>query len=411
MPDLRVNGERLWDSLMEIARFGATPKGGNCRLALSEEDKEGRDCYVAWCRDAGCDVTIDRMGNIFARRPGRDGDRAPVVAGSHLDTQPHGGKFDGVFGVLAGLEVIRTLNDHGIETSSPVEVAMWTNEEGVRFSPAMIASGVFAGAFDLDYALERTDADGVTMGDALDRIGYAGDMPCGGRSFGAFFEAHIEQGPILENEGKTIGVVTGAQGIRWHDITVTGQDAHAGPTPMKLRHDALVGVASMITAINRIGHAFPPNGVATVGQIEVSPNSRNTIPGEAHFTVDMRHPDAAELGRMNERLQAEIGEIARDAGVVADVEEIWYGPPVEFDADCVRAVREAAKSLGYAHRDMVSGAGHDACYISRIAPTAMIFIPCRGGISHNEEESAEPDDLAAGCNVLLHAILARAGQP
>ena len=411
MPDLRVNGERLWDSLMEIARFGATPKGGSCRLALSEEDRQGRDFFVAWCRDAGCDVTIDRMGNIFARRPGRDGDRAPVVAGSHLDTQPHGGKFDGVFGVLAGLEVIRTLNDHGIETSSPVEVAMWTNEEGVRFAPAMIASGVFAGAFDVDYALARADADGVTIEVALDRIGYAGDTPCGSRSFGAFFEAHIEQGPILEKEGKTIGVVTGAQGIRWCDITVAGQDAHAGPTPMKLRRDALVGVASMITAINRIGLAFPPNGVATVGQIEVSPNSRNTIPGEAHFTVDMRHPDAAELSRMNERLHTEIGDIGRDAGLVVGVEEIWYGPPVEFDDECVRAVREAAESLGYAHRDIVSGAGHDACYISRIAPTAMIFIPCRGGISHNEEESAEPDDLAAGCNVLLRAILARAELP
>ena len=411
MPDLRVNGERLWDSLMEIAQFGATPKGGNCRLALSEEDRQGRDCFVAWCRDAGCDVTIDRMGNIFARRPGRDGERAPVVAGSHLDTQPHGGKFDGVFGVLAGLEVIRTLNDHGIETSSPVEIAMWTNEEGARFAPAMIASGVFADAFDLDYALARADTDGVTIGEALAQIGYAGDAPCGSRSFGAFFEAHIEQGPILEKEGKTIGVVTGAQGIRWYDITVTGQDAHAGPTPMKLRRDALVGVASMITTINRIGHVFPPNGAATVGQIEVSPNSRNTIPGEVHFTADLRHPDAAELGRMNERLHAEIGDIARDAGLVLDVEEIWYGPPVEFDDECVSAVREAAKSLGYTHRDIVSGAGHDACYISRIAPTAMIFIPCRGGISHNEEESAEPDDLAAGCNVLLHAILARAGQP
>ena len=409
MPDLRVNGERLWDSLMEMAQFGATAKGGCCRFALSGEDKEGRDLFVAWCRDAGCHVTIDRMGNIFARRPGGDGEIAPVVAGSHLDTQPHGGKFDGVFGVLAALEVIRTLNDHGTETSTPVEIAMWTNEEGVRFAPAMISSGVFAGAFELDYALGRADADGVTMGEALDGIGYAGDVPCGGRSFGAFFEAHIEQGPILENESTTIGVVTGAQGIRWHDITVTGQDAHAGPTPMNLRHDAMVGVASMITAINRIGHAFPPNGVATVGQMEVLPNSRNTIPGAVHFTVDMRHPDAAELGRMNERLHAEIGEIARDGGVVADVEEIWYGPPVDFDAECVRAVREAAKSLGYAHRDMVSGAGHDACYISRVAPTAMIFIPCRGGISHNEKESAEPDDLTAGCNVLLHAMLARAG--
>ncbi len=405
--DLRVNGERLWDSLMEMARIGATPKGGCCRLALSDEDKQGRDLFVEWCEAAGCRVTVDRMGNIFARRSGKDGRRAPVVSGSHLDTQPHGGKFDGVYGVLAGLEVVRTLNDHRIETASPIEVVVWTNEEGARFAPAMVASGVFAGVIGLDYALGQADANGATIGDELARIGYAGEAACGGRPLTALFEAHIEQGPILENEGQTIGVVTGVQGVRWYDVTITGQDAHAGPTPMEARRDALVGAATLIAAVNRIGHAGRPDARATIGRVEVSPGSRNTIPGEVALSVDIRHPDADALARMHGELVDACSAVG--AGLDVKLDEIWYSPPVVFDQQCVTAVREAAERLGYAHRDMVSGAGHDACYVSRVAPTAMIFVPCAGGLSHNEEESAEAGDLAAGCNVLLHAMLERAG--
>ena len=409
MRNLRVDRDRLWQSLMEMAEFGATPKGGCRRLALSDEDKQGRDRFVEWCEAAGCSVTVDRMGNIFARRPGRDTRRAPVVAGSHLDTQPHGGKFDGVFGVLAGLEVIRTLNDHAIETEAPIEVAVWTNEEGARFAPAMIASGVFAGAFELDFALACKDPNGRTIGEELERIGYAGEAACGGRPFAALFEAHIEQGPILEREGKTIGVVTGVQGMRWYDVRVTGQDAHAGPTPMEMRRDALVGAARMIDAVNRIGHEHLPDACATVGVVDVSPKSRNTIPGEVTFSVDLRHPDAVVIERMDRALRAECTDIASNARVKVTVEQIWYSPPVAFDPACVDAVRTAAEGLGFGHRDIVSGAGHDAVYISRVAPTGMIFVPCAGGLSHNEEEKAEPDHLAAGCSVLLNAILERAG--
>ena len=408
MQNLTVDGERLWQSLMEMAKIGATAKGGSRRLSLSDEDKDGRDLFVTWCKDAGCTVSVDQMGNIFARRAGRDDSLPPVITGSHLDTQPHGGKFDGVYGVLAGLEVVRSLNDHGIETEAPMEVVVWTNEEGARFAPAMIASGVFGGAFELDFALACADHDGKTIGDELARIGYAGEVPCGGRPLGATFEAHIEQGPILEAEGKTVGVVTDVQGIKWYDVTVSGKDSHAGPTPMAVRRDALVGAARMVDAVNAIGHGHQPNACATVGVLEVSPASRNTIPGEVYFSVDLRHPEADVLGRMDADLRADCQRIAADAGLGVTVEEIWYSPPVAFDADCVAAVRDAAQRLGYGHRDMVSGAGHDSVYIARVAPTAMIFVPCADGLSHNEEESAEADDLAAGCSVLLHAMLDRA---
>ncbi len=410
MGDLKINAERLWDSLMEMAKIGATEKGGCRRLTLTDEDKEARDLFVGWCAAAGCAVTVDKMGNIFARRAGKEESRPPVATGSHLDTQPHGGKFDGVFGVLAGLEVVRALNDAGIETVAPIEVAVWTNEEGARFAPAMIGSGVFAGVFDLDYALSRTDSAGVAIGDELRRIGYDGPAPVGGRKIDAFFEAHIEQGPILEAEAKTIGVVQGVQGVRWYDVTATGMDAHVGPTPMAGRRDALVGAALMVGEVNRLGHAYQPDGRATVGRVEVRPNSRNTIPGEVYFSVDLRHPDEATLNRMDEELRAGLARVAGDAGVAVAVEEIWYSPPVVFDADCVAAVGVAARRLGHDALDIVSGAGHDSVYISRVAPTGMIFVPCAGGLSHNEEESASPGDLAAGCNVLLHAMLAQAGR-
>ena len=408
MENLRINGDRLWESLMEMAKIGATPKGGVCRLALTDLDKQGRDLFVRWCEEAGCEVTVDQVGNIFARRPGRDPALPAIMTGSHLDTQPTGGKFDGIFGVLAGLEVVRTLNDYGHQTDAPVEIVVWTNEEGSRFSPAMMGSGAYAGVFTLDEVRAKADVEGKRFGDELRRIGYEGPAPVGGRAASAYFEAHIEQGPILEAEKKTIGVVTGAQGQRWYEITVTGQEAHAGPTPMARRKDALVGAARMIDAVNKIGHKHQPNACATVGHVQVSPNSRNTIPGKVFFTVDFRHPDDATLTAMHEDLHAACREIARASGVEVEVKDFWYFPPTPFDPKLVAAVREGAERHGYSHRDIISGAGHDAVYMAKVAPTAMIFVPCEDGISHNEIENAKAEDLAAGCNVLLHAILAHA---
>ena len=407
MDNIQINGERLWESLMEMARIGATPAGGNCRLALSEVDRQGRDLFVRWCREAGCRVSVDEMGNIFARRPGRR-EVAPVGAGSHLDTQPTGGKYDGVYGVLAALEVVRTLNDYGVETDAPVEIAMWTNEEGARFAPAMVGSGVFAGAFDLDYGHSRVDPDGISIGEALQNIDYLGGTPCGGRPFRAFFEAHIEQGPILEAEGETIGVVTGAQGQYWYEITVTGFESHAGTTPMNRRRDALVAAARLVTEVQAIALAHPPHAVSTVGLLQASPGSRNTIPGKVFFSVDLRHPEQTTLDAMDEALRDAVARVGEVSGCEMVLEQIWHVPPIVFDAECVAAVRQGARKADLRHRDMVSGAGHDACYINRVAPTAMIFVPCKDGISHNEAESAQPADLTAGCNVLLHAILDRA---
>src|SRR5579863_4920670 len=406
MRNLQVNGERLWASLMELARIGATAKGGVCRLAASDLDGAARRLFIRWCEEAGCTVTIDRIGNIFARRPGRNPDLPPVMAGSHLDSQPTGGKFDGAYGVMAALEVVRTLNDLGYETEAPIEIVAWTNEEGSRFSPAMVGSGVFAGVFDLDYGLGRPDnLSGVSLGSELERIGYAGPVPAGGRPVAAYFEAHIEQGPILEAAGLPIGIVTGAQGQRWYEVTVTGQEAHAGPTPMPRRRDALVGAARMIDAVNRIGLAHSPHACATVGFVQVSPNSRNTIPGRVFFTIDFRHPEDAALTAMDRELRAECTRIAATIGLDAAVEEFWYFPPTPFDPALVGAVREAAQALQLPHQDIISGAGHDAVYMARIAPAAMIFTPCKGGISHNEIEDANPADLTAGCAVLLNAML------
>ena len=409
--NLRIDQERLWQSLMAMAEIGATDKGGVCRLALTDLDRQGRDLFVRWCKEAGCTVSVDRMGNIFARRPGRDDALPPVGTGSHLDSQPTGGRFDGVYGVLAGLEVIRTLNDLNYETAAPVEVVVWTNEEGSRFAPAMVASGVFAGVFDEEYGLSRKDLDGKTMGEELKRIGYAGDLPVGNHKFGAFFEAHIEQGPILEAEKKTIGIVQGAQGQRWYEITLTGQEAHAGPTPMRRRKDALLGAGRLVHEVNRIGLANQPYACATVGLMQVSPNSRNTIPGKVFFTVDFRHPDDATLSKMDAELRATAERIAGEIGLQLQFEQIWYSPPVAFDKKCVAAVQAGAQTLGYENMPIISGAGHDSCYIARVAPTAMVFVPCEDGISHNEVENATPGDIAAGCNVLLQAMLTRANAP
>lgn len=406
--NMKVNGQRLWDSLMQMAKNGETPKGGVCRLALTDIDKAGRDLFVAWCEQAGLSITVDQIGNIFARRPGRNNDLAPVIMGSHLDSQPTGGKFDGVYGVLAGLEVIRSLNDMNYQTEAPVEVAVWTNEEGSRFAPAMVASGVFAGVFDLDYGLSRADLDGKTMGEELARIGYAGKAEVGKRKVGAYFEAHIEQGPILEAENKTVGVVTDAQGQRWYEITFTGQEAHAGPTPMPRRKDALLGAARVVAEVNRIGLKYQPYACATVGLMQIHPNSRNVIPGRVFFTVDFRHPDDAILAAMDAELREAASKIATEIGLENDFKQIWYYAPIKFDDSCVAAVRKGVEDLGYSHRDMVAGAGHDACYLSQVAPTSMVFIPCIDGISHNEIEMATPEWVEAGCNVLLQAVVAKA---
>ncbi|MDE0242411.1 MAG: Zn-dependent hydrolase [bacterium] len=406
-PSPRVDGDRLWRSIMEMARIGATPAGGCRRLALTDEDKAGRDLFVSWCRDAGCRISVDDMGNIFARRPGRREGLPAVATGSHLDTQPHGGRFDGVYGVLAGLEVIRTLNEHGVETEAPVDVVVWTNEEGARFAPAMLASGVFAGLFDRAFALGRTDGNGRTLGAELDRIGYLGDEPCGDRAFDSYFEAHIEQGPILERKGRTIGVVLGGQGQRWYDVTLGGQDAHAGSTPLAGRRDALVAAAGVVFAARHAALDHSPKAVGTVGQLDVIPNSRNTVPGLVRLAVDLRHPDDEVLAEMDASFRGRTEAACRSESVALEIDEIWRNPAVHFDRDCVDAVRNAARSLGYFHLDMVSGAGHDACQICHTTPAAMIFVPCAGGVSHNEAESAKPADLEAGCNVLLQAVMHR----
>tara|TARA_Y100000588_G_scaffold378634_1_gene459473 strand:+ start:184 stop:1416 length:1233 start_codon:yes stop_codon:yes gene_type:complete len=408
MENLKIDGSRLWDSLMEMAQIGATEKGGVNRLALTDLDRESRDLFTRWCQAAGCTVTFDAIGNMFARRPGRDSSLPPVMTGSHLDSQPTGGKFDGAYGVLAGLEVVRALNDADVQTDAPVEVVVWTNEEGSRFAPSMVGSGTYAGVFSLDESLAITDRDGTTLGNELRRIGYKGEG-CGKRPVTAYFEAHIEQGPILEDQKKTIGVVSGAQGQRWYEITLTGRESHAGPTPMAVRRDALVGAASIITGVNQIGHRFQPGACATVGVIESSPNSRNVIPGEVFLTIDFRHPDDQQLAAMNDDLRTLAKEAATSNTLKLNFNEIWSCPATVFDANCVGAVRKGAEIGGYAHMDIVSGAGHDAVYMAKVAPTGMIFVPCEDGISHNEIENATPEDIAAGCQVLLHAILDQAG--
>jgi len=406
---MNIDSGRLWGSLMELAKIGATEKGGVRRLALSALDGEARDLFIRWCKEAGCTVTVDGIGNIFARRAGKDDSLPPIITGSHIDTQPSGGKFDGNYGVMAGLEVVRTLNDNGARTQAPIEVAVWTNEEGSRFTPVMMGSGVFIGAFALESTLQQKDLDGITVGEALNKIGYAGPAKIGARPVGAYFEAHIEQGPILEDTKKVLGVVTGALGLRWYDVVVTGQDAHAGPTPMRLRHDAMVAAAKMVIEVNALAYRYQPDGRGTVGFMRVMPNSRNVIPGEVRFSVDLRHAEDAQLEAMEGELRSRCAELAQANNVSVSIERVANYPACRFDASCVSAVRHAAQELGLSHMDIVSGAGHDAIYMARIAPTSMIFVPCEGGISHNEIENAKPEDLAAGCDVLLQVILGRAG--
>ncbi|WP_315530463.1 Zn-dependent hydrolase [Delftia acidovorans] len=405
---LRVNGSRLWDSLMELAQIGATPKGGVCRLTLTDLDRQGRDLVTRWAREAGMTVTIDKIGNGFMRRPGRDNSLPPIMTGSHIDTQPTGGKFDGNYGVLAGLEVVRTLNDHGIETEAPIEVAFWTNEEGSRFVPVMMGSGVFAKAFTLEHAYAATDSEGKTVKGELERIGYVGSQEPGDHPIGAYFESHIEQGPVLEDNARTIGVVTGVLGIRWYDCVVTGMEAHAGPTPMALRKDALQAAAQLMQEVVACAHRHPPHGRGTVGMVQVHPNSRNVIPGQVKFSIDLRNATDADCEAMDADIRAVADRISRETGLPIAINLVSSYPAQPFHADCVDAVARAAKALSYSHMPVVSGAGHDAVYMARLAPAGMVFIPCKDGISHNEIEDATPADITAGCNVLMHAMLERA---
>jgi len=404
LANLAINPQRLWDSLMETAAFGGTPKGGIRRLTLSDEDKRVRDWFKAQCEALGCTVAVDEVGNMFARRPGRNDALDPICMGSHLDTQPTGGKFDGVLGVLGALEAMRTMHEQGYETNAPIEIVNWTNEEGSRFAPAMLASGVFAGVFTPQYAYERADRDGKTFGEEIARIGYRGPEKAGARKLGAMFELHIEQGPILEDEKRMIGIVTGVQGMRWYEVTVTGQESHTGATPMYLRKNALLGAARMIEAIDAIGQKHQP-GVATVGLIENRPNSRNVVPGEVFFTIDLRHPDEAQLDAMEKEFRSALEATLPKLALAYEEKRIWNSPAVRFAPELIDCVRHGAEKAGFASRDMVSGAGHDAAYIARVAPTTMIFVPCEGGLSHNEAESTSFEECAAGAQVLLNAVV------
>jgi N-carbamoyl-L-amino-acid hydrolase len=403
--NLRINGERLWESLMEMAKIGPGVAGGNNRQTLTDADAEGRALFKRWCEEAGCTLGVDRMGTMFARREGTDPEALPVYVGSHLDTQPTGGKYDGVLGVLGGLEIVRTLNDLGIRTKHPIVVTNWTNEEGTRFAPAMLASGVFAGIHDLEWAYARQDAEGRTFGEELRRIGWVGDEEVGARPMKAFFELHIEQGPILEAEGRDIGVVTHGQGLWWLEIRLTGKEAHTGSTPMHMRVNAGLGMARIIERVHQIAMSHQPNAVGAVGQANVWPNSRNVIPGRAVFTVDIRSPEQGKLDAMRAEVERAAHAVARELGLSCEIEAVGHFDPVTFDPGLVRVVRGAAEKLGYSHMDIVSGAGHDACWINRVAPTVMVMCPCKDGLSHNEAEEITPEWATKGANVLFHAVV------
>jgi N-carbamoyl-L-amino-acid hydrolase len=403
-----VQAQRLWQSLMDMGAVGALPHGGCSRAALGADDVAGRNLFVRWCREAGCDVQFDQVGNIYARRRGSDPRRRPVATGSHLDTQPHGGKFDGVYGVLAGLEVVRALNDAKIETRAPIDVIVWTNEEGVRFNPPLAGSSAFAGTVDVATIHAARTLEGTTVREDLATSGYLGAERPGSRELDCFVEAHIEQGPILEAERCKIGVVTKIQGIRWLRVTVTGMDGHAGTTPMSRRRDAMVGAAEMITSLNRIARDLDEFARLTIGRVDVEPNSGATIPGKVTFVVDFRHPDLATLERYERNLRDSLAAIAARHALELDIQQPINKPPVDFAGDLVDAIRGAVRDCGYSSMDILSGAGHDAMNVARVAPTAMIFVPCKDGLSHNEAESATAEDLAAGAHTLLHTLLRRA---
>lgn len=407
--NMRVNADRLWDTLMDMAKIGPGIAGGNNRQTLTDSDAEGRRLFQAWCDGAGLTMGVDTMGNMFMTREGTDPDALPVYVGSHLDTQPTGGKYDGVLGVLAGLEVVRSLNDLGIRTKHPIVVTNWTNEEGARFAPAMLASGVFAGVHTQDYAYGRKDPEGKTFGEELQRIGWVGDEEVGARKMHAYFEYHIEQGPILEAEGKDIGVVTHCQGLWWLEFTLTGREAHTGSTPMTMRVNAGLAMARILEMVQAVAMENQPGAVGGVGQVFFSPNSRNVLPGKVVFTVDIRSPDQAKLDGMRARIEAEAPTICEALGVGCSVEPVGHFDPVTFDPTLVATVRKAAEDLGYSHRDIISGAGHDACWAARVAPATMIMCPCVGGLSHNEAEDISKEWAAAGADVLLHAVIETAG--
>jgi|TARA_B100001094_G_scaffold301735_1_gene328299 N-carbamoyl-L-amino-acid hydrolase len=403
--NLKINGARLWDSLMEMAKIGPGIAGGNNRQTLTDEDAEGRELFEKWCKKAGCEMGLDQMGNMFAHRAGTDSTALPVYVGSHLDTQPTGGKYDGVLGVLGGLEILRTLNDLKIKTKHPIVVTNWTNEEGTRFAPPMLSSGVFAGMHTQDWAYDRTDAAGLKFGDELKRIGWKGEEAVGSREMHAFFELHIEQGPILEAEGKTIGVVTHGQGLSWTQVTISGKESHTGSTPMPMRKNAGLGMARVLELVDEIAWSHKPHAVGAAGHIDVSPNSRNVIPGNAVFTIDFRSPDLDVISDMEKRLKDGATKICAEMGLEVSFEKVGGFDPVKFDDGCVGAVRAAAERLGYSHMDLISGAGHDACWINKTAPTAMVMCPCVDGLSHNEAEEISSEWATAGADVLLHAVL------
>ncbi|MGI3166119.1 Zn-dependent hydrolase [Pseudooceanicola sp. 200-1SW] len=403
--NLKINGERLWDSLMEMAKIGPGVAGGNNRQTLTDEDAEGRKLFQEWCEAAGCTMGVDQMGTMFMTRPGTDPEALPVYVGSHLDTQPTGGKYDGVLGVLAALEVVRTMNDLDIKTKHPIVVTNWANEEGARFAPAMLASGVFAGVHSLDYAYNRTDLEGASYGAELQRIGWKGEEEVGARKMHAYFEYHIEQGPILEAEEKSIGVVTHCQGLWWLEFTLTGKEAHTGSTPMAMRVNAGLAMSRILEMVQEVTMGEQPNAVGGVGQMQFSPNSRNVLPGKVVFTVDIRTPDQAKLDRMRAEIEKRAAAICDELGVGCSVEAVGHFDPVTFAPELVEKVRSAAETLGYSHMDIISGAGHDACWAAKVAPATMIMCPCVGGLSHNEAEEISPEWAAAGADVLLHAVV------
>ncbi|NMN57009.1 N-carbamoyl-L-amino-acid hydrolase [Xanthobacter sp. SG618] len=407
--NLTIDADRLWSSIIETARFGGTEKGGVRRLTLSEEDRQVRDWFRAACEAAGCTVSVDGLGNMFALRPGKDMTKLPLGIGSHLDTQPTGGKFDGILGVMAALEVVRTLNDAGIETEAPICVCNWTNEEGSRFAPAMMGSAGYVADLPVSDILARTDAEGISVGAALDAIGYRGPEEVGARKFSGFLELHIEQGPILEAEGLPIGVVEHGQGIIWYDGRISGFESHTGSTPMHLRKDALAALSEIVLAIEGLAKAHGPNAVGSVGEAVIARPSRNVIPGEIAFSGEFRTPDAAILDALDKALQTQVKEIAARRKVDIRLDTIWRKEPTHFDPAMTGAIAAAADRLGLPHRPIVSGAGHDSFHLATVVPTAMIFVPCKDGVSHNELESAKPEECAAGANVLLHAVLAVAG--
>ena len=407
--NLRINSARLWDSLDQMAQIGPGIAGGNNRQTLTDADSAGRHLFAGWCKAAGMSMGVDTVGNMFATRAGTDPDALPVYMGSHLDTQPTGGRYDGVLGVLGALEVIRTMNDMNLQTRHPIVVTNWTNEEGARFAPAMLASGVFAGLHTQDYAYNRTDMDGLRFGDELARIGWVGDEVVGARKMHAMLELHIEQGPILEAEGREIGVVTHGQGLWWLEITLTGRDAHTGSTPMNMRVNAGLGMARITERVHQIAMGHQPGAVGAVGQVKVFPNSRNVIPGKVIFTVDIRSPDQTKLDLMRGEVERAAHAVATELGLGCSIEAVGHFDPVTFDAGLVNIVRQSAEKLGYSHMDIISGAGHDACWINRVAPTVMVMCPCEGGLSHNEAEKISPEWAAAGTDVLLHAVLEVAG--